>query len=62
MAERAKSADKTAFYPASCLHFNPIERLWGMMHKNITHNRCYGSLREFGNAIPTLFRTTVPKN
>jgi transposase len=29
--------------PAYCPHLNPIERLWGLMHKNVTHNRCYAT-------------------
>jgi len=53
---------KLHFIPVSCPHLNPIERLWGVMHKNITHNRCYGSLREFAQAILTFLRNTVPKN
>jgi len=53
---------KLHFIPVSCPHLNPIERLWGVMHKNITHNRCYGSLREFAQAILTFLRDTVPKN
>jgi len=26
------------FVPAYCPHLNPIERLWGVMHKHVTHN------------------------
>src|SRR3954467_12447449 len=26
------------FVPAYCPHLNPIERLWGLMHKTVTHN------------------------
>ena len=29
------------FVPAYCPHLNPIERLWGVMHKHVTHNKCY---------------------
>ena len=29
------------FIPVACPHLDPIERLWGLMHKNITHNKCY---------------------
>jgi len=29
---------KLHFIPVSCPHINPIERLWGVMHKNITHS------------------------
>ena len=27
------------FIPAYCPHLDPIERLWGVMHGNVTHNR-----------------------
>jgi transposase len=30
---------KLHFIPTYCLLLDPIERLWGLMHKNITHNR-----------------------
>jgi len=30
---------KLRFLPAYCPHLNPIERLWGVMHKNVTHNK-----------------------
>jgi transposase len=28
---------KLHFIPAYCPHLNPIERLWGVMHRNVTH-------------------------
>jgi transposase len=28
------------FVPTYSPHLNPIERLWGVMHRNVTHNRC----------------------
>ncbi|HEX5865374.1 MAG TPA: transposase, partial [Casimicrobiaceae bacterium] len=31
------------FVPAYCPHLNPIERLWGVMHKHVTHNKCYAA-------------------
>ena len=33
---------KLHFIPTYCPHLNPIERLWGLMHRNVTHNKCYG--------------------
>ena len=30
---------KLHFLPTYAPHLNPIERLWGIMHKYITHNR-----------------------
>ena len=48
--------------PPYCPHLNPIERLWGVMHKNITHNRCSASLKAFQAEILTFLRRTVPHN
>ena len=31
---------KLHFTPSYCPHLNPIERLWGLMHRNVTHNKC----------------------
>jgi len=30
-------------------HLNPIERLWGVMHKHMTHNMCYATCKEFAH-------------
>jgi transposase len=49
------------FIPPYCPHLNPIERLWGVMHKAITHNRCSANLRAFQAEILTFLRWTVPK-
>jgi len=38
------------FIPAYCPHLNPIERLWGVMHKHLTHNRTYPTYRDFAEA------------
>jgi transposase len=50
------------FVPAYCPHLNPIERLWGLMHEQLTHNKCYASHREFADAILAFLRKEVPKN
>lgn len=50
------------FVPAYCPHLNPIERLWGMMHRNTTHNKCYPTFREFGDALLTFLREDVPRD
>src|ERR1700744_4808755 len=42
---------KLHFIPAYCPHLDPIERLWGLMHKHITHNRCHPTFAEFKAAI-----------
>src|SRR5271155_2224329 len=42
---------KLHFIPTYCPHLDPIERLWGLMHKNVTHNRCYAKFNDFCNAV-----------
>ena len=53
---------KLHFVPAYCPHLNPIERLWGLMHKHITHNRCYARFADFRDAMLTFLREEVPRN
>jgi hypothetical protein len=53
---------KLHFVPAYCPHLNPIERLWGLMHKHTTHNRCYERFADFRDAMLTFLRQEVPKN
>jgi transposase len=50
------------FLPAYCPHLNPIERLWGVMHKHVTHNKCYATSREFAGEALTFLRKEVPQN
>lgn len=50
------------FIPAYCPHLNPIERLWGLMHKHVTHNKCYATCRAFAEATLSFLRQTVPKH
>lgn len=50
------------FIPAYCPHLNPIERLWGVMHKQLTHNKCYATYREFAETTLEFLREKVPKN
>jgi transposase len=52
---------KLHFLPAFCPHLNPIERLWGVMHKNITHNKCYQTRGEFAEATLVFLRDEVPR-
>lgn len=49
------------FLPAYCPHLNPIERLWGVMHKTVTHNRCYESFKDFVEAVLNFLRRTLPE-
>ena len=50
------------FIPAYCPHLNPIERLWGVMHKHVTHNKCYATCSQFADATLGFLRETVPRN
>ncbi len=52
---------KLHFIPAYCPHLDPIERLWGLMHKHTTHNRCHATFAEFRSAILTFLREEVPR-
>jgi transposase len=52
---------KLHFIPTYCPHLDPIERLWGLMHKHITHNKCYQTFAGFKNAVLTFLREEVPK-
>lgn len=53
---------KLHFIPSYSPHLNPIERLWGVMHRNVTHNRCHASIRDFAEATFTFLRETVSKD
>jgi transposase len=53
---------KLHFVPAYCPHLNPIERLWGVMHKNITHNKTYETCAQFAEATMGFLRDKVPRN
>jgi transposase len=51
---------KLHFLPAYCPHLNPIERLWGVMHKHVTHNKCYETCAQFADATLHFLRNQVP--
>ena len=48
------------FIPAYCPHLNPIERLWGLMHEHLTHNKSYSRCAQFADALLGFLRKTVP--
>jgi len=50
------------FVPAYCPHLNPIERLWGLMHRHTTHNTCHATVKAFSAALLGFLRETVPRN
>ena len=41
------------FIATHCPHLDPIERLWGLMHKHMTHNASHEAFRDFSGAILT---------
>ena len=51
---------KLRLVPTYCPHLNPIERLWGEMHRWVTHNTCYATKKEFSDAILKFLTETVP--
>jgi transposase len=53
---------KLYFNPAYCRHIIPIERLWRLMHRHITHNKSYASFRDFCIAMLDFLRSEAPKN
>jgi hypothetical protein len=53
---------KLHFIPAYCPRLDPIERLWGLMHRHITHNKCYEKFADFSGAVLTFLRDDVPRN
>jgi len=53
---------KLHFIPPYCPHLNPIERLWGLMHKHVTHNRCYTTFSGFCDAMLGFLKQDVPRD
>ena len=49
------------FVPAYCPHLNPIERLWGVMLRHVTHNRCHATFKLFVDQVLGFLRTDVPR-
>lgn len=60
--ERPQCRIRLHFLPAYAPHLNPIERLWGVMHQQVTHNKFYRTYREFCDAITAFLKETIPKN
>jgi transposase len=53
---------KLHFIPPYCPHLNPIERLWGVMHVHVTHNKCYDTCAQFADATLDFLREKIPRN
>ena len=60
--ERPGCRIKLHFIPPYCPHLNPIERLWGVMHAHVTHNKCYPTCAQFAGAALGFLREKVPRN
>jgi transposase len=58
--ESSERRVKLHFLPPYAPHLNPIERLWGVMHKWVTHNHHYATFDQFTEAILGFFRKTLP--
>jgi transposase len=48
------------FLPPYAPNLNAIERLWGVMHRHVTHNRYYPTEGAFIQAVNTFFKNTLP--
>jgi hypothetical protein len=57
--ERPGCRIRLHFIPSYCPHLNPIERLWGVMHRNVTHNKCYATVAQFADATLGFLRGTI---
>src|ERR1700720_4619516 len=53
---------KVHYIPSYCPHLDPIERLWGLMHRHVTHNRSHPSYNDFCRSVLHFLRVEVPKN
>jgi transposase len=52
---------KLHFIPTYCPHLNPIERLWGVMHKHLTHNTGWRDYRTFARDVMWFLTDKVPR-
>jgi hypothetical protein len=41
---------------------NPIARPWGLMHRNVTHNKCFAACGQFADATRDFLRGKVAQN
>jgi hypothetical protein len=53
---------KVHYIPSYFPHLDPIERLWGLMHRHVTHNRSHPSFNDFCRSVLHFLRVEVPKN
>lgn len=57
---RSECRIKLMFLPPYCPHLNSIERLWGVMHTYVTHNKYYERYDLFYKAVILFLKDTVP--
>ena len=58
--KRPERRVKLIFLPPYAPHLNAIERLWGLMHEWVTHNKYYDTFEAFTAAIFEFFEKTLP--
>ncbi len=59
--EKPECRIRIIWLPSYAPHLNSIERLWGVMHKYVTHNKFYKTYNEFAEAILKFLRETIPR-
>jgi transposase len=59
--ERPGCRIKLIFQPAYAPHLNAIERLWGVLHREVTHNSFYATFAQFTEAIDDFFARSLPR-
>ena len=59
--ERPDCRITLVFLPAYAPHLNAIERLWAVMHCEVTHNRFYPNFGHFVDAVFDFFRRRLPQ-
>jgi transposase len=52
---------KLHFLPAYAPNLNAIEKLWAVMHQQVTHNKFYKTFCSFSIAVRNFFRKTLPR-
>ena len=48
---RSECRIRLHFIPSYCPHLDPIERLWGLVHRHCTHNICYAGFKDFTRVV-----------
>jgi hypothetical protein len=56
------AASSRTSFPPTAPNLDPIERLWGLMHRNVTHSKCSERFAGFNGAMLTFPREDVPRN